>query len=307
MNAHHGTEWRGFLALVAGATCIGLAPLWVRWSEVGPVATAFWRLALSLPILAALAARERRVGRGPAAGMVDARKVRAWLLAAGVLFALDLGTWHIAIQGTSIANACLLANLAPVVVALGAWVVFSERPDRWFWIAAGISLGGAWFLTGASFAGGTSQWRGDLLALVTALFYGGYQLSVARLGRDLGPSRLLFWSSVVSTGALWVYAALLREKIWPESARGWMVLVGLGLTAQVAGQGLITYGFAHVATGVASLTLLLQTVVAAAAGWWLLGEGLTAVQVIGGLVLLAGVAMARLRLQQAAARRRGTA
>ncbi|HMO66404.1 MAG TPA: hypothetical protein PKE47_14460, partial [Verrucomicrobiota bacterium] len=50
---------RAFAALAAGAVCIGFAPLWVRWSEAGPVATAFHRVALALPFAAWLAARER--------------------------------------------------------------------------------------------------------------------------------------------------------------------------------------------------------------------------------------------------------
>ncbi|MCC6234774.1 MAG: DMT family transporter [Verrucomicrobiales bacterium] len=292
------TDWRGFVALVIGAACIGIAPLWVRWSEVGPVATAFWRLALSLPFLAALAGRERRAPSCQDARRM-ARLLKIWLVAAGVLFALDLGTWHLAIQRTSVANACLLANLAPIVVAVGAWWFFAERPDGWFWVAAGLALGGAWWLTGASFSAGTEHWRGDLLSLVTALFYGGYQLCVARLGRDLGPSRLLFISSAISAVALWVYSTVLGETLWPGSARGWGVLLGLALTAQVAGQGLITYGFGLVPAGVASLTLLLQTVVAAVAGWWWLGESLTGAQVAGGMVLLAGLVLARWRQQAA--------
>ncbi len=45
-----------FLALLGGAVAIGFAPIFVRLSEAGPVATAFWRLALALPVLWTLAA-----------------------------------------------------------------------------------------------------------------------------------------------------------------------------------------------------------------------------------------------------------
>jgi hypothetical protein len=42
-----------FAGLIAGAVGIAFAPLFVRWSEVGPAATAFHRLLMALPILVA--------------------------------------------------------------------------------------------------------------------------------------------------------------------------------------------------------------------------------------------------------------
>ncbi|MCB1128533.1 MAG: DMT family transporter, partial [Verrucomicrobiae bacterium] len=142
-----GAESIAFLALLAGAVCIGLAPAWVRWSEVGPVATAFYRLALALPILGLWARRERArvapAGPGPS--------FRNWVIAAGTCFALDLGAWHLSIQWTSVANATLLANFAPMVVTLGAWWFLGERVGTRFFAGMFIALTGAWLLTGAGF------------------------------------------------------------------------------------------------------------------------------------------------------------
>src|SRR4030095_2699412 len=80
------SEFRGMAALVAGAICIGFAPIWVRWSEVGPVATAFHRLAFALPVLALWALTETRGGQRD-----HGRRVSGGTLVAGVCFALDLG------------------------------------------------------------------------------------------------------------------------------------------------------------------------------------------------------------------------
>src|SRR4030095_13118051 len=168
------SEFRGMAALVAGAICIGFAPIWVRWSEVGPVATAFHRLACALPVLARWALTETRGGQRD-----HGRRVSGWTLVAGVCFAIDLGAWHISIQFTSVANATLLANLAPIFVTLGAMIFLHERVGRDFLVGMGVALMGAWMLSGAGF-GGAGHLSGDLLAVVTALFYGSYQLCVAR-------------------------------------------------------------------------------------------------------------------------------
>jgi hypothetical protein len=43
---------KAVLAAAGGATLLGLSPIFVRLSELGPQATNFWRFALALPILA---------------------------------------------------------------------------------------------------------------------------------------------------------------------------------------------------------------------------------------------------------------
>ena len=102
-------------ALFFGATCIALSPIFVRLSEAGPTATAFWRVALAVPVLWIFF---RTPLRGP----------RLLFLAAGVAFAGDLAFWHTSIQLTSVANSTLLANLASIFVTLAAWLFLRQRP-----------------------------------------------------------------------------------------------------------------------------------------------------------------------------------
>lgn len=284
-------DLRGLLALLTGAACIGFAPIWVRWSEVGPVATAFYRVALALPFLALWSWSERPPATPPVPAGRD--PLAPWAIAGGACFALDLAAWHLSIRYTTVANATLLANFAPIIVTLGAWLFLHERVARRFFLGMAIAFAGAWLLTGASFGADPQRLRGDLLGLLTALFYGGYQLCVARLRRVLGPGRVLWTSSLVSTPLLALMALAAGESLWPDTARGWWILAGLALTAQVLGQGLITYGFAHLPAGLSSLTLLLQPLVAVVTGWLLLGEVMSPGQVVGGIVLVLGLQVAR--------------
>jgi drug/metabolite transporter (DMT)-like permease len=79
----------------------------------------------------------------------------------------------------------------------------------------------------------------------------------------------------------------------PQSATGWLVLAGLALIPHIAGQSLIAYGFAHLPAAFSSVSLLLQPVLAALYAWVLLGEAVGPVQILGGLVVLAGIYLAR--------------
>ena len=106
------------VALVAGAVGIACTPIFVRLSEVGPTATAFWRLALALPFLWLWTEVGNRRETAPARRLSAHRTLLALTLA-GVFFAGDLALWHWSIGFTSVANSTLLVNLAPVFVARG--------------------------------------------------------------------------------------------------------------------------------------------------------------------------------------------
>src|SRR6476469_4761083 len=110
------------VALFTGAVFIALSPIWVRVSEVGPTASAFWRVLLAVPLLWMLFFSFRS-----AAGKIILPR---WpYLLAGLAFAGDLAFWHWSIQYTSVANSTLLANLASIFVTLAAWVLWKQRPS----------------------------------------------------------------------------------------------------------------------------------------------------------------------------------
>ena len=68
---------------------------------------------------------------------------------------------------------------------------------------------------------------------------------------------------------------------------------GLAWISHCAGQGLIAYSLAHLAAAFSSVSLLFQPVMAAAFGWLLLSEPLVPLQMLGGVVVLAGILLAR--------------
>src|SRR5882672_5119025 len=170
-------------ALLAGATCIALSPIFVRLSEAGPTPTAFWRVALAVPALWILwfSKRESRARRYSGKWPL--------LLAAGFAFAGDLGFWHTSIQLTSVANSTLLANLASIFVTLAAWVFLRQRPTRLFLTGLAAALVGVTLLVQSSLAFSATALVGDGLGVVTAIFYAGYLLAVKAL-RDRGETTL---------------------------------------------------------------------------------------------------------------------
>lgn len=276
------------LALFAGATAIATAPLFVKVSETGPVATAFWRVALALPFLWTWSLAVQR-GEHYASFAQERRLI----VAAGLFFAGDLAVWHWSIVLTSVANSTLLANLAPIFVTLAVWVLLRRRPTAAFLAGLAIALTGVALLIGADFRLGARELAGDTLGVITAMFYAAYQLTVTRLRASVATASLMAWSGLITAVALLPVALLSGEQILPATVTGWVKLIGLALIAQAAGQSLIAYAMAHLPATVSSVGLLLQPVLAALFAWGLLGEALGWLQFAGGVAVLVGIRIAQ--------------
>lgn len=279
-----------FAALIAGGIAIAFSPIFMRLSEIGPIATAVHRLLLGLPLFWLWLALEKGDGqqRGPA-NWRDA----GLLALAGLFFALDLAAWHSSLGYTSVANATLLANNAPIFVALGAWLLWRERPTRGFVIGLTLSIIGCALLSRGGFKPGQSTLLGDGLALLTGVFYSGYFLTVKRLRARFTTAAIMTWSAMVG-GLILLPAAWASEAaLLPASLAGWLAVLALALFSHVGGQSLITYAMAHLPAGFSALTLLIQPVGAAVLAWILFAEALGPLQLAGGLVVLAGIWLAR--------------
>ena len=275
------------LALFAGAAAIATAPLFVRWSETGPIATAFWRIALALPLLWGWSLFEQR-GRHAASFAAN----RRLLVLAGLFFAADLAVWHWSIVLTSVANATLLSNLAPIFVTLAAWLLFGRRPAGQFLVGLAAALAGVALLIGGDFTLGRGALLGDALGVLTAVFYAAYQITVTRLRSRVATSSLMAWSGVFMAVPLLALALVTGERILPSTPSGWMTVAALAIIAQAGGQSLIAYAMAHLPGTFSSVGLLLQPVVAALLAWVLLGEALGGIAIAGGIAVLAGIAIA---------------
>jgi drug/metabolite transporter (DMT)-like permease len=277
------------IALLLGGIAIGGSPIFVRLSEIGPMATAFWRVALALvPLFIMFRATKQDQAAKP-----EGWKDMTALALPGVFLAADLIAWHASIHVTTVANATLLANLAPVFVTATAWLFLGASITRAFLIGLLVAIIGIVVLKGGLSGLAAGNPAGDALAIVAAMFYAGYMLTVARMRGRFDTMRVMLWSTLSAAICLLPVVLVTESQFFPVSLFGWAMLLGLALISHVGGQVAITYALAYLPTAFSSLTLLLQPVVAALLGMIVLNEGVGITQAIGGAIVLCGILYAR--------------
>ncbi|MXP45041.1 DMT family transporter [Allopontixanthobacter sediminis] len=277
-------RWLLVAALLAGNVALALGPWAVRLADSGPVSAGFWRLFLALPFLAMLArANGERLG-----GI--ARPTLMLVLLAGVVFALDLASWHIGIEATRLGNATLFGNSGSLVLMIWGFVMWRRLPRGTEWLAMVSALAGAVILMGNSLEISRETLVGDLFCLLAGLFYAGYLLILQNARAGLGSWSLLTWSSLAGAPVLLAMAVLRGEPIWPTD---WTPLVALFVLSQLVGQGLLVFSLKHFAPLIIGLALLTQPAVAALSGWYAFGETIGPVDLLGMALLGAALVLAR--------------
>jgi len=274
-----------FLAVLIGSSALAFGPWLVRLSGTGPVAAGFWRLALALPFLFAIAAVTRQPVHWPG------RKLAVLVAFAAFSFAADLAAWHVGIRMTKLGNATLFGNLSSF--AFAAWGLWLARrwPSPVQAAALGLAAIGAGLLMGSSFELSPRNFTGDLLSLLAGLLYTGYLIAVQK-GRDsLKPMPLLFLSSAFGAAMLLPVALAFGEQIIPAN---WTFVLLLALASQVIGQGLLVYGIGHVPPLIVGLVLLTQPAISAFVGWTVYGEKLQPIDWIGAGAIAAALVLVRL-------------
>jgi drug/metabolite transporter (DMT)-like permease len=227
---------------------------------------------------------------------VTSRPLWSWLAFwSGACFAGDLAFWHSSLHLTTVSNATLLSNLAPVFIAGWLWVAHRVRFQPVFLGGMVATLGGALLLVvpNAASVGQDARLLGDALGVGSAVFYGAYQLIVKRARASQSTAEVMAWSSTVTAVLLLPLAMITPGPVVPTAAQGWLPLLGLALVAQIGGQTVIAWALAHLPPALSSVSLLVQPLTATVAAWLLFGEALRPVQFVGAALVVLGILAAK--------------
>ena len=273
------------LGLLIGNVALAFGPFMVRQADVGPSASAFWRMALAIPFLFLIT----RAARQP---LTLPRSTLYWtMVLSGAFFAADLAAWHIGILKTKLANATLFANSASLFFPVWGFIVARAWPGRWEGAAFALAIAGTTLLLGRSAELSHDTLIGDLLCLSAGIFYTGYLVIIAKSRGEMGSWTLLAWSTLATAPPLLAIALALGEQVMPTD---WSWVIGLAVISQLLGQGLMVWLLGKVSPLLFGLALLTQPVVSATVGWFGYGERLGLLDWAGAALIASALILVRL-------------
>jgi drug/metabolite transporter (DMT)-like permease len=280
---HEDKRMLAFAALVAGIVSISWSAIFVRWTDMPGVASAFYRVLIASGALWIVLFMQRR-------GRLDI-PFRLIPLAAlgGVFFAADVGLYNVAVLHTSAGSATFLGNNAPLIVGLLTWFITRKLPSSRFWLALVIAILGACFIVSMGWTHKRSASSADLLAFVASIFFALYLLATERLRMTLDTATIVVLSTTASAIALLTFALCFHISLGVPSRHSLFAIAGLGFVCQLAGYYCLTYALGHLPATVSSVVLLAVAPLTALLAFFLFGEAMTWLQLLGGGLILAAV------------------
>ncbi len=251
-----------------------------------------------LPVLGFLRAALLRVNRAHL----------LYLSVYGLMLAIFNALWTtaVALIGAAVATA-LVYSSAAFTVLLGRWLL-NERLDWSKVLAVALALGGCVLVSDAL---DQTAWSNNVLGILTGVISGLMYAIYSLMGRSasqrgLNPWTTLFYTfgfaaiflaifNLMPRGSLPGAATHLTDLFWLGNAfAGWGILFLLAAGPTVIGFGLYNVSLSYLPSSIANLIVTLEPVFTAVIAYFLLGERLTTTQIIGGLMILAGVIVLRI-------------
>ena len=280
-----------FLLLALGAALIGFAPVFVKWSEMTPSWILFYRMLLALPFLIIfnLSFNKKLFFR------VKNKKTILFTALASAGFTIDLILWHWSMSITTVSNATIIINSAPIFVALLTYIFFQESLSLNFVKSFIITYTGIIGLIYFSSNYANGKILGDLMCLVGAFFYAVYLLVISRLGKE-DSINIIFYTTLFCCIFSIPFALIESEPSLPSSNFEWINLIFLAFLCQFGGQFLITHGISSISASDGSIGLLLQPLTATILAAYLFDELMNITQLVFVGIALFGIYLARLNI-----------
>ena len=280
-----------FILLAFGAMLIGFAPIFVKWSMLSSSAIAFYRMFLAIPFLFIINyAVNRRLSF-----KVNNKSTILYAAFASLAFTTDLTLWHFSMTITSVSNATIIVNSAPIFVAILSFILFKEKLSTGFVFSFVITYSGIIGLIYFSNNYANGKLLGDLLCLVAAFFYGVYLLIISKLGKE-NSLNIIFYTTFFCCIFSIIPMIVEGGDIFPASNFEWLNLILLAVLCQFGGQYFITHAIGKISASSGSVGLLMQPITATLLAAFIFNEILNTIQVIFVFVAMFGIYLARINL-----------
>jgi len=297
---------RGYLAAFGATLFLATTAIFIRYLtlnyQVPALVLTYWReLFVALALLVVLMFTRRDL-------IWVERRNMPMLIVYGFVLMLFNSTWALSVVLNGAAVATVLAYSSAAFTALLGWLLLKESLDLPKIIAVLMSIAGLALVSNALDPALWALNAGGVLAgVLSGLSYALYSL----MGRYSSQRGVNPWTSLLyifAVGSVFMLAANLGiGRFLPGGARtpadmfwlgdawaGWLVLLVLAMVPTLMGFGLYNVSLHYLPSSVANLILTSEPIVTSVIAYFMFGEMLTPIQILGAVLILAGVVLIRL-------------
>ena len=222
------------------------------------------------------------------------RRDLPWLFAMGVSVGAFHTLWNLSVVLVGASIGTVIQSDSPIFVTVMAWIFFKEPLTKKKFAAIALSIVGTVLISGLH-GMGTLQVSGYglFIALASAIMYGLMSLFGKKLVGSYSPWTVLLYTFGI--GALVLLPLQFQNAPpWPISPEVLLLFIGLVLITTVSGFALYTTALKMLQASIASITNTSEVAFAAILAYFILGERLDGWQILGALLVVAGVVLVSL-------------
>lgn len=274
------------LAVLLGVAGVSLSAVFVRWSTAPSLILVLYRVGMAAALLAPYTLlRHREELRA-----LDRREVLL-CLASGAFLGLHFAAYFESLRWTSIASSVVLVDTEVLFVALGTVLVLRQRLSGRAWLAVALAFGGSVVIAMADTAVGPDAVRGDIIALSGALCMAVYTMIGAVCRKNISTTVYTFLVYCSAALTVLVIALFGGLPLTGYGAENVLTALGMAVFCTLLGHSVFSWGLKYLPPAFISTAKLLEPVFASVWGLALFGERPGLLTLLGGAVIIAGVAL----------------
>ncbi len=273
-----------YAKLLLGVISVSFAAIFIRLADAPPLVIATYRMLIAASIITPIyMVRYRSISQ-----KMSGRDLLLVLISA-FLLAVHFGLWITSLEYTSIASSVVLATSHPIFVAILSYILWKERLSKKVISGIIVALVGVTVINWGGFILSSTAFIGNMLALLSAIAIGIHLI----IGRQLRERvRLMQYLTTVYGGAALILAIaviIMDYSFIGYSANTYFMLILLALIPQLVGHSMLNQAVRLMSVTIVATAIVGEPIGAIIWGYFILGEGITTVEIVGSLLTLGGI------------------
>jgi len=275
-----------WIPIAIGVIAVSMSAIFVKLANADAGVIAFYRMLFSVLIMSP-------VFFWKYTSEIKRLTKRDWSfsLIAGIFLAFHFILWFESLNYTSVASSTVLVTLQPLFAFAGTYFFFKERLSLKTIISGAIAIGGSILISWGDFRISGSALYGDVLALIACGLVTAYLLFGQDVRQRLSLVTYTFVVYGISTITLFFYVLVKGESFGPYPADDWVWFILLAIVPNLLGHTLFNWSLKYVSTNIISIAILFEPVGAAILAFYIFDEYLITTQIIGGIIVIAGIVL----------------